>query len=359
MRLKLWPAFAIAACLILAPATSHADTNSLQQLLQLGADALKTGNSLLATKKYQEAVDKNPNSHQAWYRLAEAQYKSKSYEAAIKSSSKAIELAPDQPRLLARYHAGRAWACYKGGLYGQAVKDMESATEMDPGKKIYQRWLDGARQKEQQMGPGPSLSSVLGYDEMPRSSGGSQDRDDDRDSESDRDSERDYRDDERDGDSDRDYRDDDRDSDRDYRDDERDSDRDRDRDYRDDDRDSDRDRDYRDDDRDSNRDRDDRDGERDQPYEDEHDRDRDDSRDDRDDRDDDRDRDRDSDRYEEDSDRRSTQENEEESANFVGGLSSGCRKSYFVCMAGCADINSAKSRGICEGACLSAAKSCR
>jgi tetratricopeptide (TPR) repeat protein len=266
MALKLLPALLMAVCLLSAPLTADAAGNNLQQLLQLGSEALKAGNSLLATQKYQEAVQQNPNSHQAWYRLAEVQYKSKNYRAAIKSASKAIELAPENQRLLARYYSGRAWACFQAGLYGQAVRDMESATEMDPDKKIYQRWLNGARQKEQQKGPGPSLSSVLGYVEMPRATGGSSDEAF-----------------EQDHDSEQNYREEEEESEQEYREEERESRED---------------------------------------------------------------------------DRGSPADSGEDSTDFISGLSSGCRKSYFVCMAGCADIDSANSRGICENACLSAAKSC-
>jgi tetratricopeptide (TPR) repeat protein len=297
MARKLLPALLMAACLLSAPLTADAAGNNLQQLLQLGADALKAGNSLLATQKYQEAVQQNPNSHQAWYRLAEAQYKSKSYRAAIKSASKAIELAPENQRLLARYYSGRAWACFQAGLYGQAVRDMESATEMDPDKKIYQRWLNGARQKEQQKGPGPSLSSVLGYDERPRTMGGSSDTDRGQD----RDSEQNYREDERE-------------SEQEYREEERAGERE---------------------------------DEREERYQDERESEREDPGDDRD-----------RGQYEDESDRGSSADSGDDSADVIGGLSSGCRKSYFVCMAGCADIDSAGSRVICENACLSAAKSC-
>lgn len=303
MARKLLPALLMAACLLSAPLMADAAGNNLQQLLQLGADALKAGNSLLATQKYQEAVQQNPNSHQAWYRLAEAQYKSKSYRAAIKSASRAIELAPDNQRLLARYYAGRAWACYKAGLYGQAVRDMESATEMDPDKKIYQRWLNGARQKEQQKGPGPSLSSVLGYDEVPRATGGSSDQA----FEQDRGSEQNYREEEPE-------------SEQEYREEERAGEREDEREYRED--------------------------EREERYQDE----RESSGDERESSGDERE-------YRED-ERGSSADSGGDSADVIGGLSPGCRKSYFVCMAGCADIDSAGSRGICENACLSAAKSC-
>lgn len=283
MPLKFFSALFMAACLFSIPFTAHAAGNNLQQLLQLGADALKAGNSLLATQKYQEAVQQSPNSHQAWYRLAEAQYKSKNYMAAIKSASKAIELAPDNQRLLARYYSGRAWACYMGGLYGQAVKDMESATEMDPDKKVYQRWLNGARQKEQQKGPGPSLSSVLGHDEMPRAGGDSSETA----NEQERESKQEYSEDERQSD---------------------------------------------------------REGDQEQPAQEERASEGEDSG---------------GDRSQDESERSSMAENGSDSADVISGLSPGCRKSYFVCMAGCADIGDAGSRGICENACRNAAKSCR
>jgi len=273
-----WQAFILAASLLLAPLPAWAETN-LQQLLKLGSDALKTGNSLLATQKYQEAVSQNPDSHQAWYRLAEAQYKSKNYNDAIKSVSKALKLAPDQPALLAKYHTGRAWACYQAGLNGQAVIDMERAVELAPNNRQYQNWLNGARQKEQQKGPGPGLSSVLGYEEMQRSSGSSA-----QESESRQDEER-------------------------------------------------------------------------QPFgEDSQDRASQDSQD--------RERNQDEassqERSQEENPREnSSAEREETASGQPEDISPRCRKSYFVCMAGCADIQSADSRGICENACRSAAKACQ
>jgi tetratricopeptide (TPR) repeat protein len=155
MQFKTWQAFIVAASLLLAPLPAWAGAN-LQQLLQMGADALKTGNSFLATQKYQEAVDKNPNSHQAWYALAEAQYKSQNFKAAIKSVSKALGLAPDRPLVLAKYHTGRAWACYKAGLYGQAVTDMERATELAPNNRQYKKWLNGRDKKSNKKAPAPA-----------------------------------------------------------------------------------------------------------------------------------------------------------------------------------------------------------
>jgi tetratricopeptide (TPR) repeat protein len=295
MQFKTWQAFIVAASLLLAPLPAWAGAN-LQQLLQMGADALKTGNSFLATQKYQEAVDKNPNSHQAWYALAEAQYKSQNFKAAIKSVSKALGLAPDRPLVLAKYHTGRAWACYKAGLYGQAVTDMERATELAPNNRQYKKWLNGARQKEQQKGPGPSLSSVLGYEEMPRSSGGDSERTADREREQ-----------EQTGD---DYS----------------------QPYNEDDEET-----ASQNSSESERYQDEDQSER-QAQEEESSR---------------------QERYQEEQESDSKAQGEDDGGDILSSLPPRCRKSYFVCMAGCADIQSADSRSICENACTNAAKACR
>jgi tetratricopeptide (TPR) repeat protein len=305
-RLLRWQAFILAAGLILTPLPAWAGAN-LQQLLQMGADALKTGNSFLATQKYQEAVNQNPQSHQAWYRLAEAQYKSKNYKDAIKSVSKAIQLAPDQPLLLAKYHTGRAWACYQAGLYGQAVVDMERATELAPNNRQYQNWLNGARQKEQQKGPGPSLSSVLGYEEMQRSSGGGQEMESRQEEqqqpfgeEASQDSTGESQD--RQGRQGRQARQGKQEE-------------------------SSGESQYREDDSETRGQREETGG---------------------------------SERSQEEGSREaSASQGEDDSAGGGGNLSSRCRKSYFVCMAGCADIQSSDSRAICEKACRSAAQACQ
>lgn len=309
MRMKTWQALIIAASLLLAPLPAWAGP-SLQQLLQMGSDALKAGNSILATQKYQQAVNQNPNSHQAWYSLAEAQYKSQNFKEAIKSASKALSLAPEQPLLLAKYHTGRAWACYQAGLYGQAVVDMERATELAPNNRQYQKWLAGARQKEQQKGPGPSLSSVLGYEETPRSSGG--------------DSERSAG-----GEQEQTYREDNQRQPGREDDQQKPSGEDRQEESR-----------YQDDDsadRRSGRYRDEDESERRAQQEESSGQ----------------------ERYQEEQESEARARGEDEGQDIPGSLSPGCRKSYFVCMAGCADIQSADSRGICENACRSAAKACQ
>jgi len=312
MPFKTWQALIVAVSLLLAPLPAWAGAN-LQQLLQMGSDALKTGNSFLATQKYQEAVDKNPNSHQAWYSLAEAQYKSKKYNEAIKSVSKALSLAPDRPLLLAKYHTGRAWACYQAGLFGQAVSDMERATELAPNNRQYKNWLNGARQKEQQKGPGPSLSSVLGYEEMPRSYGSDSERSVDREQEQER-----TEDDER-----QPYNEDDdeRSSSSGSREDER---------YQDE-------KDESSGERERGRSREDDDSERSAGREESSEQ----------------------ERYQEEKEGDSRAQGEDDSADVSSDLSPRCRKSYFVCMAGCADIAGSKNRGICENACRNGAKACR
>lgn len=308
MRFKTWQALIVALSLLLAPLPAWAGAN-LQQLLQMGADALKTGNSFLATQKYQEAVDKNPNSHQAWYSLAEAQYKSKKYNEAIKSVSKALSLAPDRPLLLAKYHTGRAWACYQAGLFGQAVSDMERATELAPNNRQYKKWLNGARQKEQQKGPGPSLSSVLGYEEMPRSYGSDSERSDGnaQEQEQTQDNER------------QPYNEDDE---------ERSS------------REGDRYQDEQDEasgEREQDRSREDDDSERSAGREESSEQ----------------------ERYQDEKEDGTRAQGDDDGADVLSDLSPRCRKSYFVCMAGCADIPDSKSRGICENACRNGAKACQ
>jgi len=169
MTQRHWLAILAALCLLAAPLPAWS-ANDLQHFLNLGAQALKAGNALLAIQNFQQAVQKSPNNHQAWYKLAEAQFKNKSYEDAVRSATKAIYLASDKPELLAKYYAGRAWACYKAGMNGQAVVDMERATELAPDNRQYQNWLAGARQQEQRQGPGKELASVLGQEETPRDS---------------------------------------------------------------------------------------------------------------------------------------------------------------------------------------------
>ena len=310
MRLKTWQALIMMTSLMLAPLPAWAGP-SLQQLLQMGANALKAGDSIMATQKYQQAVNQNPNSHQAWYSLAEAQYKSQNFKEAIKSVSKALSLAPDRPLLLAKYHTGRAWACYKAGLYGQAVTDMERAAELAPNNRQYQNWLNGARQKEQQKGSGPSLSSVLGYEEMPRSYGS------DSEGSADRKEEQASREDDQGQTSNVDAGESSSQAGR------QENGR-----YQDDDDSA---------DRGSQRYREDDESERQEEREESSGQ--------------------EPSQEQQESDSRS--QGESDGGDVLSGLSPNCRKSYFVCMAGCADIQSAESRGICENACRNAAKACQ
>jgi hypothetical protein len=78
--------------------------------------------------------------------------------------TKAIETAPIDPGVQAKYYSGRAWACYQAGLFGQAVTDMEQAVELAPDNPKMQQWLLRAQKTHRKRGDGPSLESVLDED---------------------------------------------------------------------------------------------------------------------------------------------------------------------------------------------------
>jgi tetratricopeptide (TPR) repeat protein len=154
-------ALALVFTLAAVPALAE---NDLLKVLRMGAQAMQDGQASGQEQRLRQEVMDRPNDHRAWYRLAKHYYNHHRYDQALKVATKAISLLPpDSPRE-AEYYAGRAWACYKTGLFEQAELDMQRAVDLAPGNRQYQKWLQGARQANAQRGPGRSLADVLGYD---------------------------------------------------------------------------------------------------------------------------------------------------------------------------------------------------
>lgn len=158
---KAWLLTIALTLVFCAPGAGQA-ANQLQQLMGLANRAMRAGNTLMAIKNYMQVVTQTPNNHQAWYKLGVAYYKAKQYDNAVRAATRAIALAPDNPKIKAKYYAGRAWACSKAGLNAQAVTDMESAVELAPEKPVYAKWLNLAKKQLDKKGEGRSLSAVTG-----------------------------------------------------------------------------------------------------------------------------------------------------------------------------------------------------
>jgi Flp pilus assembly protein TadD len=86
-----------------------------------------------AIRKFDKAIELNPNNPDYHNNKGVALYELKRYEEAIEEFDKAVELDPNNPK----YHNNKGYALRKLGRYEEAIKEYDKAIELNPNNPVY------------------------------------------------------------------------------------------------------------------------------------------------------------------------------------------------------------------------------
>jgi tetratricopeptide (TPR) repeat protein len=150
------------ALLALLLAWPHpASSEDVGDWLARGQQALKQRNYEQAAKDFRSALAVDKNQPQAWGLLGVALGAQGKHKQALAALSVAIARLPAKQPSLPVFLAKRGASCYKLGMYGQAVKDLQRAVKLKPDYLMAVQALGLAKEKLRTLGPGPSLPKSL------------------------------------------------------------------------------------------------------------------------------------------------------------------------------------------------------